>query len=166
MYMVKNMLTAEKIAAHFPRFEYGTYIGIASAPLSTANFKPDLVLVYSNTAQLRSLLLAIKYQEGRILKSDFDPIDSCVYSVVPSIKKGDYRITIPDPGEYERAMADEGEIILSIPSDKLKGLMEGLHHYENRNLGYRNFSMQMTPDFEPPAFYKDLFRMWGLDVAE
>jgi len=35
-----------------PRFEYGRYIGIASAPLRTASFEPDLVLIYSNAAQL------------------------------------------------------------------------------------------------------------------
>jgi uncharacterized protein (DUF169 family) len=166
MYMVKDMKAAKKIAENFPRFEYGEYIGIVSGPLSTTGFKPDLVLVYSNTAQLRMMLLAIKYEEGRIIKSNFDPIDSCVYSVVPVIKEGDYRITIPDPGEYERAMADEGEIILSVPHDKLANLMAGLHYYENRHLGYRDFTMQMTPDFPQPPFYKDLFKMWGLDTEE
>jgi uncharacterized protein (DUF169 family) len=124
------------------------------------------VLIYSNTAQLRSILLSIKFKEGHLVKSEFDPIDSCVYSVVPAIKDGVYRITLPDPGEYERAMADEGEIILSVPPDKLGELVEGLRFFEKMKMGYRHFNMQMTPDFPQPDFYKDLFRMWGLDVAE
>ena len=166
IYIVENMEAAKKVAKNFPRFEYGKYIGILSAPLKTASFKPDLVLIYSNTAQLRSMLLAIKYKEGYLLKSEFDPIDSCVYSVVPAIQNGDYRITLPDPGEYERAMAEEGEIILSVPPDRLEELVMGLRFFEKIKLGYTHLNMEMRPDFPQPEFYKELFRMWGLDVEE
>jgi uncharacterized protein (DUF169 family) len=166
IYIVENMEAAKKVAKNFPRFEYGKYIGILSAPLKTASFKPDLVLIYSNTAQLRSMLLAIKYKEGYLLKSEFDPIDSCVYSVVPPIQNGDYRITLPDPGEYERAMAEEGEIILSVPPDRLEELVMGLRFFEKIKLGYTHLTMEMRPDFPQPEFYKELFKMWGLDVEE
>jgi uncharacterized protein (DUF169 family) len=166
IYIVENMEAAKKVAKNFPRFEYGKYVGILSAPLETASFKPDLVLIYSNTAQLRSMLLAIKYKEGYLLKSEFDPIDSCVYSVVPAIQNGDYRITLPDPGEYERAMAEEGEIILSVPPDRLEELVMGLRFFEKIKLGYTHLTMEMRPDFPQPEFYKELFRMWGLDVEE
>ena len=166
IYIVENMEAAKKVAKNFPRFEYGKYVGILSAPLKTASFKPDLVLIYSNTAQLRSMLLAIKYKEGYLLKSEFDPIDSCVYSVVPAIQNGDYRITLPDPGEYERAMAEEGEIILSVPPDRLEELVMGLRFFEKIKLGYTHLNMEMRPDFPQPEFYKELFRMWGLDVEE
>jgi uncharacterized protein (DUF169 family) len=163
IYIVANIEAAKKIADHFPRFRHGKYIGILSAPLSTSSFKPDLVLIYSNTAQLRSMFLSIKFKEGHLVQSEFDPIDSCVYSIVPAMKANEYRVTLPDPGEYERAMADENEIILSVPPNKLGELVDGLQFFENRKMGYRHFSRQMTPDFPQPAFYKDLFRMWGLD---
>jgi uncharacterized protein (DUF169 family) len=166
IYIVENMEAAKKVAKNFPRFEYGKYVGILSAPLKTASFKPDLVLIYSNTAQLRSMLLAIKYKEGYLLKSEFDPIDSCVYSVVPAIQNGGYRITLPDPGEYERAMAEEGEIILSVPPDRLEELVMGLRFFEKIKLGYTHLTMEMRPDFPQPEFYKELFQMWGLDVEE
>jgi len=166
IYIVENMKAARKIAKNFPRLEYGKYIGILSAPLKTASFEPDLVLVYSNTAQLRSMLLAVKYKEGHLVKSEFDPIDSCVYSTVPVILNGQYRITLPDPGEYERAMAEEGEIIFSVPPDKLEELISGLRQLEKIKLGYTHLTMEMRPDFPQPPFYKDLFKMWGLDVTE
>lgn len=166
IYIVENMEAARKMLKTFPRFEEGKYIGILTAPLKTASFKPDLVLIYSNTAQLRSLLLAIKYKKGNLVKSEFDPIDSCVYSVVPAIKSGEYRITLPDPGEYERAMAGEDEIILSVPPPKIDELMAGLRFFEEMKMGYRHFSMQMTPDFPQPPFYQDLFQMWGLDAPK
>lgn len=163
IYIVENMQAARKVDKVWPRLEQGRYIGILSGPLKKASFEPDLVLVYSNTAQLRSMLLAIKFKQGHLVKSEFDPIDSCVYSVVPVIKDGEYRITLPDPGEYERAMADEGEIILSVPIAKLEELITGLRFFEEMNMSYRHFSMQMTPDFPQPDFYKELFRKWGLD---
>ncbi|MBA7666554.1 hypothetical protein ES703_74635 [subsurface metagenome] len=166
LYIVENMKAAQKIARTFPRLEYGKYIGILTAPLKTASFEPDMVLIYSNTAQLRSMLLAIKYKEGYLVKSEFDPISSCVYSVVPVILNGQYRITLPDPGEYERAMAGEDEIILSVPAGKLEELVTGLRHFEERKMGYTHFTMDMRPDFPQPPFYKDLFKMWGLDVQE
>jgi uncharacterized protein (DUF169 family) len=165
-YIVENMKAAKRMRKTFPRLEYGKYIGILTAPLKTASFKPDLILIYSNNAQLRNLLLAIKYKEGRLVKSEFDPIDSCVYSVVPVIEGGDYRITLPDPGDYERAMAEEDEIILSVPAAKLEELMTGLRFFEGIKLGYRHFNRQMMPDFPQPPFYKELFKKWGLDVYD
>ena len=150
----------------FPCLEYGKYIGIVSAPLRTANFEPDLVLIYSNTAQLRSILSVIKYQEKSLVTSEFDPIDSCIYSVVPVLLTGQYRITLPDPGDYQRAMAGEDEIIFSVPRDKMEGLASGLRQLEERKSGYAYHTMEMRPDFPQPEFYKRLFKMWGLDVED
>ncbi len=164
IYIVENMKAAQKMLKVFPRFEQGKYIGILTAPLKTATFKPDMILIYSNTAQLRSMLMAIKYKKGNLVKSEFDPIDSCVYSIVPVIQNGEYRITLPDPGEFERAMAEEGEIILSVPAAKLEELVTGLRFFEELKLGYSHLNMQMTPDFPQPPFYEELFKVWGLDA--
>ncbi len=37
---------------------------------------------------------------------------------------------------------------------------EKLEHY------YTRLNMEMSPDFPQPDFYKDLSKIWGLDVAE
>ena len=165
-FMIEDEEAANNHAKRFPRLEYGKYIGIVSAPLRTANFEPDLVLIYSNTAQLRIILLSVKHKKGELVTSQFDPIDSCVYSIVPVIQTGQYRITLPDPGDYERAMAGEDEIIFSVPRDKMEELVSGLRTFEERKMGYTHFSMGMRPDFPRPEFYKKLFSMWGLDVEE
>jgi len=164
--MVANLEASQNLAKRFPRLEYGKYIGVVSAPLKTAHFEPDLVMIYSNTAQLRSILLAIKYKEGYLVTSTFDPIDSCVYSVVPVLLTGQCQITLPDPGDYERALAREDEIIFSLPKNKLEDLMLGLRHFDEIKLGYTHFVQEMRPDFPRPEFYKKLFRMWELDVEE
>jgi uncharacterized protein (DUF169 family) len=153
--------------ASFPRFEYGKYIGMVTAPLKSANFEPDMVLIYSNTAQLREMIGVVKYREHNLVKSEFDPIDSCVYSVVPVIADGQYRITLPDPGEYSRAMAGEDEIIFSVPGDKLEGLVEGVKRTVEMKRNPNDWShIMLRPDFPRPDFYKELFRKWKLDVED
>lgn len=110
--------------------------------------------------------MVVKYQEKSLVRSEFDPIDSCIYSVVPVLLTGQYRITLPDPGDYERAMAGEDEIIFSVPRDKIAGLVSGLKQLEERKTGYLYHTMEMRPDFPRPEFYKRLFKMWGLDVED
>jgi uncharacterized protein (DUF169 family) len=149
----------------FPRFKFGKYIGIMSGPLKSANFEPDMVLIYSNTAQLREMIAIPKSQEKQLVKSEFDPIDSCVYSVVPVITGRQYRITLPDPGEYSRAMAGEDEIIFSVPKEKLETLTQGVKKSIEAKQNPNDWAhIALRPDFPRPAFYNDLFKKWGLDV--
>lgn len=151
----------------FPRLEYGKYIGFSLAPLDTAGFIPDLILVYLKPSQLRSMLMAVKYKTGRLLECAFDGVDSCVFSTVPVIKKeSSYRITVPDPGEYERGLTSEEEMIFSLAAAKLEELMSGLQVLSAMGFGYRQLQMEMQLDFPRPEFYNNLFKMWGLDEGE
>ena len=101
-----------------------------------------------------------------MVNSEFNPLDSCVYSVVPVIQKGGYRITLPDPGDYQRALAGEDEIILSATPDKIADVVAGLRHLEEIAHGYLSHRMEMRPDFPRPDFYNMLFKQWGLDVED
>lgn len=150
-----------------PRFKLGKYIGMVTAPLKSANFEPDMVLIYSNTAQLREMIGVPKFMEKTTVKSEFDPIDSCVYSVVPVIMNGQYRITLPDPGEYSRAFSGDDEIIFSVPKEKLPGLVEGVKRSAEMKKNADDWShLLLRPDFPRPDFYKELFKKWGLDVEK
>jgi uncharacterized protein (DUF169 family) len=165
-HMVQDPEAAKETLNAFPTLEPGKYVGIVSSPLNTTTFKPDVVLIYSNSAQLRSMLLSVKYTEGKLVTSEFDAIDSCIHSTVPVFSNNEYRITIPDPGDYERAFATEDEIIFSVPGDKLENLVIGLRHFKERGLGFKGLKMIMRPDFPRPPFYKMLYKEWGLDVEE
>jgi uncharacterized protein (DUF169 family) len=153
-------------AEMMPKFEEGKYIGIVSAPLKTANFEPDVVLVYSNTCQLRNMIQVVKDREKALVTSQFDPIDSCVYSIVPVVLNGQYRITLPDPGEYKRAMAGEDEIIFSIPRNKIELIVSGLRRAEEQKRGYTHPGLALTSDFPQPEFYTKLFKLWDLESGE
>jgi uncharacterized protein (DUF169 family) len=146
----------------FPRFERGQYVGIVSAPLRSANFAPDLVVIYSNTTQLRNLLWPseVMGRPVRIGSSFYPP--SCVYSVVPVVRDHECVVTLPDPGDYARALAGEDEIIFSLPPDTLGDLIANLEPVKQMRVGFE--TQRMHPDFERPDFYVKLFEKWGLDT--
>jgi uncharacterized protein (DUF169 family) len=160
---IANKEAAAKHAREMSRLPVGKFAGMVLGPLKSARFVPDLTMIYCNTGQLRHLLLALRYTNGYQVTSTIDPIGSCVHSVVPSLLTGECRITVPDPGDYERAMAQEDEIILTVPANRLKELMDGVYHFEKANRGYKRFSYVMKADFPQPQFYQDYFKKWGLD---
>jgi uncharacterized protein (DUF169 family) len=149
-----------------PLLKLGKYVGIASAPLKTTSFIPDIVLIYSNNAQLNNMLHALSFAGEGMVNSPLYPIASCALSVVPALS-GQYCVTLPDPGELGRALAGEDEIIFSMPRDKVGLLVAQLKMFEERGFGYRhNAFWETRPDFPRPEFYKKLFRECGLDAED
>jgi uncharacterized protein (DUF169 family) len=156
----------QKDIEYVPTIEYGKYVGIVSAPLKTANFEPDAVLIYSNTAQLRSMLYALSFKGEGLINSPLYPVASCALSVIPALN-GQYSVTLPDPGELGRALAGEDEIIFSMPLGKLEGLVSQLKRFDEMKMGYGDSSFwEMRPDFPRPEFYKNLYRECGLDADD
>jgi len=145
----------------FLSFEVGKFIGVLTAPLKNAVFMPDVVLIYLNPAQLRGLLLPMMFGGSPKVSGHFF-LPSCAHSVVDPMKTGNYCVVLPDPGEYQRALTLEEEMIFAIPRDKMQGLMAGLKG-RDKMYSHRDQYMSMHPDFEQPQFYKDLFKGWGLD---
>jgi uncharacterized protein (DUF169 family) len=143
-------------------FEYGKYIGILTAPLKKAAFEPDVVIIYCDTNQLRIILLSLKMEDRTLVKSNFFPF-SCSNSVVPVMLNGEYWINLPDPGEYSRALTIAGEMMFSVPRDKLAGLVENLGQFDRNESGFAHEQMMMRPDFPQPELYKRVFESWGME---
>lgn len=163
---IEDSSKAEDWVCSMPKLEKESIRGILSAPLSKADFSPDIILINCRASELRVLLLAIKYKTGELLKSGFDAIDSCVWSIISPIQDGNYRITIPDPGDYARALTDENDLILSIPALRIQEFTEGLKHQMQIGTNYNSFHMDMKNDFPRPPFYNELYAEWGLPQGE
>jgi len=149
-----------------PIMPYGKYKGMVLAPLHKANFVPDLTVIYCNATQLRHMLFAMMRENGYSVSSTIDPLWSCVYSVVPSLLTGDCKVTVPDPGEFERGGVGDDEMMLSIPKERMEEMMSGVYHYDKMGMGYRSFGREIKGDFKQPPFYKKYFKKWGLEVQE
>jgi uncharacterized protein (DUF169 family) len=140
-------------------------IGFALAPLEKANFVPDLVTVYCNPAQIRAILMGTKFMTGEMFRVTLDPVDSCVHSSIPVLNGQDYNITFPDPGEYERGLTDEDEVMFTLRGEKLAEVAEGVGIISRAGFGYKQLSMEMTKNFPRPEFYNKMFEKWGLDTG-
>ena len=145
----------------YQRFETGKYVGIVSAPLKSATFIPDVVLVYMSPAQLRGALLPMNFSGSDQVKTELF-LPSCGHAIVDPIKTGKYVVVLPDPGEYQRGLAAEDEMILAVPKQKIQAFMAMLKP-NGKMYSHRDQFMSMKPDFEQPSFYKQKFKQWGLD---
>ena len=157
---------ADDFVDSFPKLPYGKYCGVLCAPMDKADFEPDIMLIYCTNSQLRFLLMGVINQTGKMLESSFTPLDSCVYSVIPPFYEGNYRITLPDPGEYERAHTGEDEIIFTVPYQRMEEFFAGLEYLDGMGQTVNTFSPIMKEDFQRPPFYNSLFEMWGLETGE
>ncbi len=161
--LVKRPESVQSQSHPYDCFEYGKYIGIVTAPLKKATYIPDVVIMWAKPAQLRALLLSIKIEDVPQVSGHFFP-PSCAWSVVNPIKAGQYWVVLPDPGEYQRALTEEGDMMFSVPQSRMQNMMAGLKANEHGAFAYREHSMFMQPDFDQPEFYKEMFKSWGLDT--
>lgn len=141
-------------------------LGFTIAPLRDAKFIPDLVCMYCRPAQVRATMMAMKFITGEMLNLTLDPVDSCVHSTIPVLKGQEYNITFPDPGEYERALSDEDEVMFTMRGDKVQGIVQVLLRLSQGNFGYQEMAMGLQYDTPRPEFYNKCFEKWGLMTGE
>ena len=165
-FMVKDPKAARDLAEAFPRLECGEYIGVLSAPLNKASFKPDVVVIYCNTNQLRCLLSAMKYKDGYIVRSTLDPGGACLQSTVPVLKTGECQVAVPCGGDRAHALARDDEMIFSIPTHKLADLMLGLRFFDETGRGYTQFAPDMRPEYPLLDLYRKTGVLVGLELED
>jgi len=159
-----SKMQAKNSQTQYKTFEYGKYVGILTAPLRSASFEPDLVLIYSDTNPLRDMLLSLKDEDRPKVRSNFFPI-SCAFAITNPILDNEYWINLPDPGEYVRALTQPGEMMFSIPAPRMAGFMAGLRKFYQESM-FANEQMMMQSDFEQPEIYKKMFEAWGMEHSK
>ena len=154
-------------AHNFPRLKFGKYIGAMSAPLMTVNFQPDLVILYCDPSQLTNLLIAVNCVYGRDLTCRLSGHAACVYSVVPAIQTGECQVTSPCWGDRREAIAQDYEVIFTVPIKKLEGLLSGLKHLAEHGWGLP-IEFFMAPEPKMPKSYIKIGKTLGMkmDKAE
>lgn len=168
---VKDMEASSKNFDEFPKLHRNNDRSIMMCPLDVCDEKPDVILIYcDNIAQLRWLIGALKYRSGKRVVTELDYIDSCMWSLLPTLLTKEVRVTLPDPGETARGTCGDNEIILSLPEELFEQLVEDtVMKVTTQNQRLKNpdgtvkMNAKMVPDFPRPNFYNKLFECWGLD---
>ena len=159
---IRSLEAGSAWAHQFPRLEYGKYTGVVSAPLTAANFVPDVVVIYCDSAQLGILLMAATCKDGRELTCTVSKGGACVYSVVPPMQGGNYQITLPCGGDRRFAAAQHDEMIFSLPIAKMEEFMSTLR-YCNEGGYTLPFKTIMKPEPPLPDNYFVMGKLMGMD---
>jgi len=160
---VKTLEAGANYAREFPRLELGKYIGVVSAPLITATFEPDVVMIYCDPAQLSLLLLGRECKDGFNLKCGLSSHAACVYAVVPAIQNGECQVAIPCRGDHYAAMAGDNETIFTVPKGRLEDLIMGLRYiHETGSRLPRAYRMEHEYKLSPA--YAEIGKILGMDV--
>jgi len=156
---------AEKFFESFPKLAHNSVAAYVVAPMTAASFIPDLVLVYcDNPQQLRQMAGAVKYMTGGVLQSSLDYVDSCGWDIAPSYQTREFRVTIPDPGEIERAEIGSNEMILTVPEEKFVEFCKVTDYKRQLILNRPGRNCGLVADFPRPQFIVNLYREWGLET--
>ena len=137
--------------------------GMAIAALSNCTFEPDAIMIYCEPSQLRQFLMSSKWESGNITGSSFDTCDSCGAALVPVLNGTmPYNVSMPDAGEFERALVGENEMIFSFPYGKLPDLIGAARDLNKAGFGLRQLAYDLRPSYPRPEFYDNMFKKWGL----
>jgi uncharacterized protein (DUF169 family) len=160
---VKSLEAGANWAREFPRFEVGKYVGVVSAPLTTAGFEPDVAVIYCDSAQLLRLLLGLAYEDGRDIETVLGGHSACVYAVVPSMLKGGCQASVPCRGDRGRAGTQDYEMIFSIPRDQIARVVEGLEQPGTASVPTK---FSMNPEYGLSPGYAEIARQMGQRAAD
>jgi uncharacterized protein (DUF169 family) len=155
---VKSLEAGANWAKEFPRFKPGKYIGFVSAPLTSANFEPDVAVVYCDSAQLLRLLLGIAYEDGRDITTVLGGHSACVYAVVPTMLKNECQVTVPCRGDRGYAGTQDYEMIFTIPRDQIERVVEGMDQPGTSSSPTR---FSMNPEYMLSEGYAEIAKLMG-----
>ncbi len=154
---------AARTQAAQPKAPLGSIAAILVAPLSKAEFEPDLVLVYGNAAQVVRLVQGALYYHGGALQSSFSGRCACAQEFIHPHLTGRCNVIIPAQGERLFAMTADDELCFALPRPEFDNLADGLATTHKRGVSRVPtpfFAQRMEPRFPPR--YAELERYCGI----
>jgi uncharacterized protein (DUF169 family) len=123
----RSLEAAKRTIEKVPVIEAGSKIASLYAPLESASFMPDVVVIICTPKQVMLLTQAILYNEGGRLEAEFAGKQSlCSDAVAQPYLTGKMGITVGCSGSRTYTGIQESELTVGIPAKLLKNLVEGL----------------------------------------
>lgn len=130
----KSLEAAKRTIEKVPVIEAESKIASIYAPLESASFVPDVVVIICNPKQVMLLTQAILYNEGGRLEAEFAGKQSlCSDAVAQPYLTGKMGITVGCSGSRTYTGIQESEMTIGIPAKLLKDLVEGLRAITGKN---------------------------------
>lgn len=162
--LCEGMYTGSKEAgrrteAIVPKFEYGKYKFILIGPVGRANYEPDVILIYGDSAQVMRLVHAALWEEGGTLTSSFMGRYDCADYTAGVIHSGKCQVILPCNGDRVFGFVQDFEMAFAIPNAQVDKIMIGLQGTHKGGVRYPiPFFMNWEATFPPK--YIELEKLW------
>lgn len=123
---VKDLEAGRRTEAQIPATppaEAGTML---AGPLARAQFEPEVVVVYGNSAQVMVMVAAALYRTGGAIKSEFSARADCAEIINRTRYTGEPQVILPCYGDRVFGQTQDHEMAFTLPGDRLEAFVEGL----------------------------------------
>lgn len=117
------------------RLETGKYSHLLMAPTEIADFEPDIILLYTNSAQAMRLAQATTRSAGDSVSAIATGAGDCGDIVARTTKSNQCQFILPSGGDRVFGGVQDQEVIFTIPSSKVEAVVKGLG--ETHQAGFR-----------------------------
>jgi len=121
-----------RIYQHLPRLPKNSINYIAFAPLDKMTFEPDILIIMAGVSQAEIFNRARSYTTGEIWQARGTTVAGCAWLYIYPYLTGEINFTVTGFGfgMKARRLFPEGRILLTIPWDRLRGILQNLAEME------------------------------------
>jgi len=128
----KDVRANRRIYQYLPRLPKNSINYVAFAPLDKLTFEPDLLIILANVSQAEIFIRAKAYTTGESWSARGTSVVGCTWLYIYPYLNGEMNLSITGFGfgMKARRLFPEGQILLSIPWDKLPAIFKNLEEME------------------------------------
>jgi len=128
----KDARANRRIYQYLPRLPKNSINYVAFAPLDKLTFEPDLLIILATVSQAEIFIRAKAYTTGEMWSARGTPVAGCAWLYIYPYLNGEINLSITGFGfgMRSRRLFPEGRILLSIPWDRLPGILKNLEEME------------------------------------
>ncbi|MFC1904953.1 DUF169 domain-containing protein [Chloroflexota bacterium] len=131
--------------------EYNKNNYLLLSPLDRADFIPDLIVIYANSAQVMRLVQAAIHGKGGAITSSASGGRDCSDIIAAPLLSDECRFILPGGGDRIWGLTQDDEMVFSIPIGQAESVANGLE--ATHKMGWRypipSF-IRFTPQQPPP----------------
>jgi len=148
-----------KMEVAVPKFEHGRYQSILIGPVNRADYEPDVILIYGDSAQVMRLVHAALWEEGGTLTSSFMGRYDCADYTAGVLHSGKCQVILPCNGDRVFGFVQDFEMAFAIPYQETDKIIKGLQGTHKGGVRYPiPFFMNWEATFPPK--YVQLEKLW------
>jgi len=121
-----------RLYQYLPRMARNSVKYVAFAPLEKLTFEPDLLIIMASVSQAEILIRAKAYATGETWSARGTPAAGCAWLYIYPYQSGEMNLTVTGFGfgMKSRRLFPEGRVLITIPWDKLPGIIKNLGEME------------------------------------